>query len=230
MPHPTSAFVRLLLRAYPRHLRQREADVLESACIECLARERLGRFGAAYACGRLIADTLVAAVVLRADERRRRRVAWAHVVAIINETFARRFWGRADPVGQRMAWGSTASHAPWMRIVGVVGDVKQGALNTEPVPHTYTPWQQVSDAMMADNIVGMMRSLRIAVRGEVEPGALAGTARAHSRPRPRPAGDVGADDEGDLTCRSDHSNRFCAWPAPSRTQTYMVFTWRSIPQ
>ena len=81
MPHPSSAFVRLLLRAYPRHLRQREADVLEAACIECLARERrrLGRFGAAYAWGRLIADTLVAAIVLRADERRRRRVAWAHV-------------------------------------------------------------------------------------------------------------------------------------------------------
>jgi putative ABC transport system permease protein len=102
-------------------------------------------------------------------------------VAIVNETFARRFWGTADPVGQRMAWGNTASHGPWMRIVGVVGDVKQGALNTETVPHTYTAWLQVSDAMMADNIVGMMRSLRIAVRGEVEPGALAGTVRAHIR-------------------------------------------------
>ena len=102
-------------------------------------------------------------------------------VAIINETFARRFWGTADPVGQRIAWGNTASHGPWMRIVGVVGDVKQGALNTETVPHTYTPWLQVSDAMMADNIVAMMRSLRIAVRGEVEPGALAPTVRARIR-------------------------------------------------
>ena len=102
-------------------------------------------------------------------------------VAIINETFARRFWGTADPVGQRIAWGNTASHGRWMRIVGVVGDVKQGALNTETVPHTYTPWLQVSDAMMADNIVAMMRSLRIAVRGEGEPGALAPTVRARIR-------------------------------------------------
>jgi putative ABC transport system permease protein len=102
-------------------------------------------------------------------------------VAVINETFARRFWGTADPVGQRMAWGNPASHGPWMRVVGVVGDVKQEALNTETVPHTYTPWLQVSDAMMADNIVAMMRSLRIAVRGEVEPGALAGTVRARIR-------------------------------------------------
>jgi predicted permease len=102
-------------------------------------------------------------------------------VAIINETFARRFWGTEDPVGQRMAWGNAESHGPWMRIVGVVGDVKQGALNTETVPHTYTPWLQVSDAMMADNIVAMMRSLRIAVRGEVDPAALAGTVRARIR-------------------------------------------------
>ena len=81
MPHLSSAFVRLLLRAYPRHLRQREADVLEAACIECLARERrrLGRLGAAYAWGRLIADTLIAAILLRADEHRRRSDAWVHV-------------------------------------------------------------------------------------------------------------------------------------------------------
>jgi hypothetical protein len=44
MPHAASAFVRLLLRAYPPHLRQREADVLEAACIECAAeRARFAR-------------------------------------------------------------------------------------------------------------------------------------------------------------------------------------------
>jgi putative ABC transport system permease protein len=102
-------------------------------------------------------------------------------VTIINETFARRFWGTTDPIGQRIAWGNTASHGPWMRIVGIVGDVKQGALNTETVPHTYTPWVQVSDAMMADNIVGMTRSLRIAVRGDVEPGVLVHAVRARIR-------------------------------------------------
>jgi predicted permease len=102
-------------------------------------------------------------------------------VAIINETLARRFWGTADPVGQRIAWGSAAEHAPWMRIVGVVGDVKQGSLDTETVPQTYTPWLQVSDGMVAENIVGIMRSLRIALRGEVEPGALAQTVRARIR-------------------------------------------------
>jgi putative ABC transport system permease protein len=102
-------------------------------------------------------------------------------VAVINETMARRFWGTADPLGQRIAWGLPAGHGPWMRIVGVVGDVKQGALNTETIPQTYTPWVQVADGMIAENVVGIMRSLRVALRGEVEPTALTDTVRARIR-------------------------------------------------
>jgi ABC-type antimicrobial peptide transport system permease subunit len=68
-----------------------------------------------------------------------------------------------------------------MRIVGVVGDVKQGALNTETISQTYVPWMQVSDGMIADNVVGIMRSLRVALRGEVEPTALTDTVRARIR-------------------------------------------------
>jgi predicted permease len=105
----------------------------------------------------------------------------AEPVAIVNETMARRFWGTADPVGQRVAWGNAASHAPWMRIVGVVGDVKQGPLNTETVPQTYTPWMQVADSMVAENVLGIMRSLRVAVRGEVAPASLIETVRARIR-------------------------------------------------
>jgi putative ABC transport system permease protein len=102
-------------------------------------------------------------------------------VAVINETMARTFWGTSDPIGQRIAWGLVADHGPWMRIVGVVGDVKQGALNTETVPQIYTPWVQVSDVMIADNVVGIMRSLRVALRAEVEPTALTDTVRARIR-------------------------------------------------
>jgi len=102
-------------------------------------------------------------------------------VAVINKTMARRFWGTSDPIGQRIAWGLESQHGPWMRIVGVVGDVKQGALNTETISQTYVPWMQVSDGMIADNVVGIMRSLRVALRGEVEPTALTDTVRARIR-------------------------------------------------
>src|SRR5689334_21259397 len=66
-------FVRLLLLAYPRELRDRERDTLEAAIGHCLARERQrrGRFGTMYASIRLIVDSLGAAVLLRIDEYRR---------------------------------------------------------------------------------------------------------------------------------------------------------------
>ena len=102
-------------------------------------------------------------------------------VAIINETMARRVWGTADPVGQRMAWGNAASHAPWMRIVGVVGDVKQGPLNSETVPQIYTAWMQGPDVLIADNVAAVMRSLRVALRSEIEPTALTDTVRGRIR-------------------------------------------------
>ena len=100
-------------------------------------------------------------------------------VAIINDTMARRIWGTADPVGQRIAWGNAAQHSPWMRIVGV-GDVKQGPLNTETVAQIYTPWVQGSDFLIAENVVGDLRSLRGAARR----GGAYGT-RRHVRARIR---------------------------------------------
>ena len=67
-------------RPYPRRLRLREHEALEAVCIACLARERVrfGRVGVAYAWGRLIADTILAAILLRVDECRRRRLVWHH--------------------------------------------------------------------------------------------------------------------------------------------------------
>src|SRR6185295_12301854 len=71
------AFVRLLLRAYPRDVRMRDRDTLEAVYLECVERERrrLGRPGVAYAWLLLVADAIAAAVLLHLDERRRRRVA-----------------------------------------------------------------------------------------------------------------------------------------------------------
>ena len=101
----------------------------------------------------------------------------AELAVVINETLARRYWGSADPVGQLIAWGGPAEHGPWMRIVGVVGDVKQGPLNTETVPHTYIAWQQVPNGVLGENIVGQMRSMRLAMRSEIDPASMISAAR-----------------------------------------------------
>jgi len=102
-------------------------------------------------------------------------------VAIINETMARRFWSDVDPIGQRIAWGGAANHQPWIRIVGVVGDVKQGPLSTDTVPEIYTPWLQASDSTLAENIVGIMRSLRMVIWTDVDPAGLASSVRQQVR-------------------------------------------------
>jgi putative ABC transport system permease protein len=68
-----------------------------------------------------------------------------------------------------------------MRIVGIVADVKQGPLNTETFPQTYQPWVQVDDRMIADNILGALRSLTLVVRTDADPLATAGTIQAAVR-------------------------------------------------
>jgi predicted permease len=99
----------------------------------------------------------------------------AEPVVVINEAMARRFWSGDDPVGQRLAWGNNVQHGPWMRIVGVVGDVKQGSLDTEIVPQVYTAWLQVDDRMLGNNVVAIFRSLRLVVKTQLEPSAMAKT-------------------------------------------------------
>jgi putative ABC transport system permease protein len=48
--------------------------------------------------------------------------AGAPLVALINESFAKRKFGAQDPIGQRIHIGPTDT---WYTIVGVVGDVRQ---------------------------------------------------------------------------------------------------------
>jgi putative ABC transport system permease protein len=107
--------------------------------------------------------------------------ASAEPVVVINETMARRFWPGQDPVGQRMTWGRANPNARWLRIVGIVGDVKQGPLNSETVPQSYQPWIQLPDAWIAENVTGINRSLKVIVRTQAEPTSLANAIRAQIR-------------------------------------------------
>ena len=61
------------------------------------------------------------------------------LVAIINETMARRFWPNADPLGKRFGLGSY-----WLTVVGIVGDVKFTSLTKDPEPEYYEPYRQAS--------------------------------------------------------------------------------------
>jgi putative ABC transport system permease protein len=68
------------------------------------------------------------------------------LVAIINETMARRFWPGADPIGKRFGSGKY-----WMTVVGIVGDVKFTSFMKDPEPEYYEPYRQspVTDMILA---------------------------------------------------------------------------------
>jgi putative ABC transport system permease protein len=63
-------------------------------------------------------------------------------VTIVNEAMARRLWPDADPVGRRFKFGRAASQAPWLTVVGVVGDMRREGLEREPIPQIFEPLAQ----------------------------------------------------------------------------------------
>ena len=73
-------------------------------------------------------------------------------VVIINERMARQFWRDGDPLNDRVligkGLGPQFAGEPVRRIVGVVGDVRDAALETDPRPTTYVPIAQLPDGVM----------------------------------------------------------------------------------
>jgi predicted permease len=119
-------------------------------------------------------------------------------VLIVSESLAQKYWPGQDPLGKRLKWGPPESKDPWLTVVGVVGDVKQGALETAADAHTYEPYAQL----------GVPLSLRIAVRGEGDLAGLAADVRAAvwSIDRQLALGSVRTMDE--VISRSTASRRF----------------------
>jgi putative ABC transport system permease protein len=88
-------------------------------------------------------------------------------VLIVSESLAKKYWPGEDALGKRLKWGTPESSDSWLRIVGIVGDVKQGPLDSATALHTYEPYAQLGSAP----------SLRIAVRSQGEPASVAGAVR-----------------------------------------------------
>jgi putative ABC transport system permease protein len=57
--------------------------------------------------------------------------------AIVNETFARKWWPQESAVGHRIKFGGPYRPGPTYDIVGVAGDVGQMGLGTDPYPEVY---------------------------------------------------------------------------------------------
>lgn len=63
-------------------------------------------------------------------------------VAVVNETFVRRFLGTDAPLGREVYFGQIQSDSSGLRVVGVVRDIKYHGLRESPVPLVYVPLSQ----------------------------------------------------------------------------------------
>jgi putative ABC transport system permease protein len=66
-------------------------------------------------------------------------------VVILSESMARKFWPNQDPIGKRLLWGRSGNPKT---IVGIVGDLRDLAVDTPPAPTMFRPYAQLSDAPM----------------------------------------------------------------------------------
>jgi putative ABC transport system permease protein len=87
-------------------------------------------------------------------------------IAIVNETMARRYWPRRDPIGKRFRLGRGA----WIGVVGVTADMRQNSLSEEPdaeyyMPHAQSPSPSMGLVLRADSDpLRLAPALRAAVR------------------------------------------------------------------
>ncbi len=94
-------------------------------------------------------------------------------VVIINQAMAKQFWPKGDPLTDQMVIGKGVGPAfaegP-RRIVGIVGDVRDGGLNQDPQPTMYVPFAQVPDGVTA--LTAKVTALGWVVRTRGEPHGL----------------------------------------------------------
>jgi putative ABC transport system permease protein len=70
-------------------------------------------------------------------------------VAIVNQTFAHRWWPAGNAVGHTIRYGGRGEPGDVLEIVGVVNDVKQAGLDSQPEPEVFFPaTQQPREAMV----------------------------------------------------------------------------------
>jgi putative ABC transport system permease protein len=100
-------------------------------------------------------------------------------VVIVNERLAQRFWPGQDAIGKRLRWGLDVPQNPnsWLTVVGVVADVVDGGLGTEPFVHAYEPFSQFPDRVLNNIPNAFGRLVKLAVRTDADPRALVASVR-----------------------------------------------------
>jgi putative ABC transport system permease protein len=124
-------------------------------------------------------------------------------VAVVNRTLAARFWPGENPVGKRMRASSmeveVPGGAPWLRVIGMVADVRHFGYETEPTSELFVLYRQLHTSLtsamalvvrsppervndLLRSLPGIVRSIDPALAAEVLPlesriGSLVATRR-----------------------------------------------------
>jgi len=97
--------------------------------------------------------------------------AFADPVAVVSATAAARYWPNGDAVGSTISINPENPVVPWVRVVGVVGDVEETGLGEGPAATVYTPFRQAVFGHFGD------WGMDFILRTEGDPVALAPGAR-----------------------------------------------------
>ena len=90
------------------------------------------------------------------------------MVAMVSESFAKRFWPDRNPVGQQVRRVQSTSNGPWLTVVGVAADVMDNGLGADLGPTLYVPYLQQNTTTARITLV---------VRTKSDPLAIANTVR-----------------------------------------------------
>ncbi len=90
------------------------------------------------------------------------------LVAIIDESMARRYWKGEDPIGKRIKGQDRRGHNDdWVTVIGIVRDIRTHGLERAATPHVYEWYRQTVDP-----------TPDIVVRATGNPGAIASELRS----------------------------------------------------
>jgi len=95
-------------------------------------------------------------------------------VALIDDAFAKKYFPNENPIGHRVRRGNRNSNAPWVTIIGVVGNIKTDSFEQPDQPHLYISVLQNPPYAMAVYLktdttpTSLIRSLREQVQ-QVDP-------------------------------------------------------------
>src|SRR5262249_45052741 len=93
-------------------------------------------------------------------------------VVIVDERMAEQLWPNADPLGKRILTGGIDANpnAPWITVVGVVGRIKQDALDSDSRMAMYLAHTQYGS-----------RAMNVVLRSGADPAGLTAAARREIR-------------------------------------------------